>query len=110
MRSGTLAVFDLDGTITRHDTLLPFLGGYLLRHPWRLPRVVLGSHLDSVPNGGWLDGCLGVLAALEVLTHFSERYDGRPPITIKLVDFADEEGARFGRSLLAPPPSLVKRR
>ncbi len=61
--------------------------------------LVVGSHLDSVPNGGWLDGCLGVLAGLEVLTHFAERYDGRPPITIKLVDFADEEGARFGRSL-----------
>jgi N-carbamoyl-L-amino-acid hydrolase len=61
--------------------------------------LVLGSHLDSVPNGGWLDGCLGVLAGLEVLRHFAERYDGRPPITIKLVDFADEEGARFGRSL-----------
>jgi N-carbamoyl-L-amino-acid hydrolase len=61
--------------------------------------LVLGSHLDSVPNGGWLDGCLGVLAGLEVLRHFAERYDGRPPVTIKLVDFADEEGARFGRSL-----------
>jgi N-carbamoyl-L-amino-acid hydrolase len=61
--------------------------------------LVLGSHLDSVPNGGWLDGCLGVLAGLEVLTHFVERYDGRPPLTVKLVDWADEEGARFGRSL-----------
>jgi N-carbamoyl-L-amino-acid hydrolase len=61
--------------------------------------LVLGSHLDSVPNGGWLDGCLGVLAGLEVLTHFAESYSGKPPITIKLVDFADEEGARFGRSL-----------
>jgi N-carbamoyl-L-amino-acid hydrolase len=61
--------------------------------------LVLGSHLDSVPNGGWLDGCLGVLAGLEVLRHFAELYDGGPPITIKLVDFADEEGARFGRSL-----------
>jgi N-carbamoyl-L-amino-acid hydrolase len=61
--------------------------------------LVLGSHLDSVPNGGWLDGCLGVMAALEVLTHFAEQYDGHPPVTIKLVDWADEEGARFGRSL-----------
>ena len=61
--------------------------------------LVLGSHLDSVPNGGWLDGCLGVLAALEVLTALSSQYDGRPPFTIKLVDWADEEGARFGRSL-----------
>ncbi|QMV17605.1 hydantoinase/carbamoylase family amidase [Granulicella sp. 5B5] len=62
--------------------------------------LVVGSHLDSVPNGGWLDGCLGVLAALEVLQHFAEKYEGHPPITIKLVDWADEEGARFGRSLL----------
>ena len=61
--------------------------------------LVLGSHLDSVPNGGWLDGCLGVLAGLEVLRGFSEEYHGRPPVTIRLVDWADEEGARFGRSL-----------
>jgi N-carbamoyl-L-amino-acid hydrolase len=61
--------------------------------------LVLGSHLDSVPNGGWLDGCLGVLAGLEVLRSFSEEFRGRPPITIRLVDWADEEGARFGRSL-----------
>ncbi len=62
--------------------------------------LVLGSHLDSVPNGGWLDGCLGMLAGLEVLRSLSEEYAGRPPVTIRLVDFADEEGARFGRSLL----------
>jgi beta-ureidopropionase / N-carbamoyl-L-amino-acid hydrolase len=61
--------------------------------------LVLGSHLDSVPNGGWLDGCLGVLAGLEVLRGFSEEVHGRPPVTIRLVDWADEEGARFGRSL-----------
>ncbi|WP_158793359.1 Zn-dependent hydrolase [Granulicella sp. L60] len=61
--------------------------------------LVLGSHLDSVPNGGWLDGCLGVLAGLEVLRGFAEEFHGRPPITIRLVDWADEEGARFGRSL-----------
>jgi N-carbamoyl-L-amino-acid hydrolase len=61
--------------------------------------LVVGSHLDSVPNGGWLDGCLGVMAALEVLTNVAETYNGRPPVTVKLVDWADEEGARFGRSL-----------
>src|ERR1700683_3278004 len=55
--------------------------------------LVLGSHLDSVPNGGWLDGCLGVLAALEVLTAFAKQYNGRPPVTVKVVDWADEEGA-----------------
>jgi beta-ureidopropionase / N-carbamoyl-L-amino-acid hydrolase len=61
--------------------------------------LILGSHLDSVPNGGWLDGCLGVLAGLEVLRGMSEDFRGRPPVTIRLVDWADEEGARFGRSL-----------
>lgn len=61
--------------------------------------LILGSHLDSVPNGGWLDGCLGVLAGLEVLRAVNEQYCGRPPVTVRLVDWADEEGARFGRSL-----------
>jgi N-carbamoyl-L-amino-acid hydrolase len=59
--------------------------------------LILGSHLDSVPNGGWLDGSLGVLASLEVLRTLAE--EGKPPVTIRLVDWADEEGARFGRSL-----------
>ena len=61
--------------------------------------LLLGGHLDSVPNGGWLDGCLGVLAGFEVLRSLCEQYAGWPPITIRLVDWADEEGARFGRSL-----------
>ncbi len=61
--------------------------------------LILGSHLDSVPNGGWLDGCLGVLAALEVLRTIAEETGGEPECTIRLVDWADEEGARFGRSL-----------
>jgi allantoate deiminase len=59
--------------------------------------VIVGSHLDSVPNGGWLDGCLGVVAALEALRMHAGT---TPPVTLKLVDWADEEGARFGRSLL----------
>jgi beta-ureidopropionase / N-carbamoyl-L-amino-acid hydrolase len=61
--------------------------------------LILGSHLDSVPNGGWLDGALGVLASFEVLRSLAEDFQGRPPITVRLVDWADEEGARFGRSL-----------
>jgi hydantoinase/carbamoylase family amidase len=60
--------------------------------------LVIGSHLDSVPGGGWLDGCLGVLAGLEVLRRVRERGEP-PPLTIHVVDWADEEGARFGRSL-----------
>jgi N-carbamoyl-L-amino-acid hydrolase len=62
--------------------------------------LLIGSHLDSVPGGGWLDGCLGVLAGLEVLRRISHEYQGNPPVTVRLVDWADEEGARFGRSLL----------
>src|SRR3954469_1649201 len=59
--------------------------------------VVVGSHIDAVPHGGWLDGCLGLLAALEVLR---AHRGATTPVTLKLVDWADEEGARFGRSLL----------
>jgi N-carbamoyl-L-amino-acid hydrolase len=53
--------------------------------------------MDSVPNGGWLDGRLNVLAGAEVLRRIAG--EGRPPVTVRLVDWADEEGARFGRSL-----------
>lgn len=60
--------------------------------------IVIGSHLDSVPGGGWLDGCLGVLAGLEVLRVYAAK-GGRPKLTLHVVDWADEEGARFGRSL-----------
>ena len=59
--------------------------------------VLIGGHLDSVPNGGWLDGCLNVVAGAEVLRRIAE--EGTPPVTVRLVDWADEEGARFGRSL-----------
>ena len=62
--------------------------------------LLIGGHIDSVPNGGWLDGCLDLLAGLEILRRFAVQYNGCPPVTIKVVDWADEEGARFGRSLL----------
>jgi N-carbamoyl-L-amino-acid hydrolase len=59
--------------------------------------VLIGGHIDSVPNGGWLDGCLNVMAGVEVLRRIAA--DGTPPLTVRLVNWADEEGARFGRSL-----------
>ena len=59
--------------------------------------VLIGGHIDSVPNGGWLDGCLNVVAGAEVLRRIAE--NGTPPVTVRLVNWADEEGARFGRSL-----------
>jgi beta-ureidopropionase / N-carbamoyl-L-amino-acid hydrolase len=59
--------------------------------------LVIGGHIDSVPNGGWLDGALNVVAGIEVLRRIAA--DGAPPLTVRLVSWADEEGARFGRSL-----------
>ncbi len=59
--------------------------------------LLIGGHMDSVPNGGWLDGSLNVLAGVEVLRRIAA--EGEPPVTVRLVSWADEEGARFGRSL-----------
>ncbi len=59
--------------------------------------LLIGGHIDSVPNGGWLDGCLNTLAGLEILRRI--KAEGKPPVTVRLVDWADEEGARFGKSL-----------
>jgi hydantoinase/carbamoylase family amidase len=69
---------------------------------WTLPgeserALIIGGHLDSVPNGGWLDGALNVVAGSEVFRRIAE--EGTPPVTVRLVSWADEEGARFGRSL-----------
>ena len=61
--------------------------------------LLIGGHIDSVPNGGWLDGCLNLLAGVEILRRISSQFHGKPPVTVRLVDWADEEGARFGRSL-----------
>jgi N-carbamoyl-L-amino-acid hydrolase len=69
---------------------------------WTLPgrseqAVLIGGHIDSVPNGGWLDGALNVMAGIEVMRRLAE--EGEPATTVRLVNWADEEGARFGRSL-----------
>src|SRR6266508_5714797 len=59
--------------------------------------LLIGGHIDSVPHGGWLDGALNVMAGVEVLRRVAA--NGPPPVTVRLVNWADEEGARFGRSL-----------
>ena len=61
--------------------------------------LLIGGHMDSVPNGGWLDGCLNVLAGVEILRRINAQYHGQAPVTVRVVDWADEEGARFGKSL-----------
>lgn len=59
------------------------------------PGLVLGSHLDSVPDGGAFDGPLGVVSALAALDRLrAEGWSPRRPVAIAV--FADEEGARFG--------------
>ncbi|HWA85624.1 MAG TPA: hydantoinase/carbamoylase family amidase [Opitutus sp.] len=61
--------------------------------------LLIGGHIDSVPDGGWLDGCLNTLAGVEILRRIAEEFHGKPPVTVRVVDWADEEGARFGKSL-----------
>ena len=87
-------VLAVDGLRTESDVA----GNNWITLPGQRPdTVIIGGHLDSVPNGGWLDGALGVLTGVEAL----RRHIGTtPPVTLAVVDFADEEGARFSRSLL----------
>ena len=89
--NGKLASIGLEPVIDAAGNSWATLGGDSPR------TIIIGGHLDSVPNGGWLDGALGVMAAFEALRMHGGR---RLPVTLTLVDWADEEGARFGRSLL----------
>ncbi|HKU58933.1 MAG TPA: Zn-dependent hydrolase [Gaiellaceae bacterium] len=84
---GTGAVEEIDEAGNQWFTLRGESDGALL----------IGGHMDSVPNGGWLDGCLNVMAGVEVVRRIAA--EGPPPVTVRLVSWADEEGARFGRSL-----------
>jgi hydantoinase/carbamoylase family amidase len=86
----------LDGLDAEEET--DEAGNQWFTLPGRSDRALLiGGHIDSVPNGGWLDGALNVMAGVEVLRRVAA--DGEPPVTVRLVNWADEEGARFGRSL-----------
>src|SRR5258706_5149887 len=62
--------------------------------------LLIGGHLDSVPNGGWLDGSFNVLAGLEVLRRFAAEVQGKAPGKIRLGRLAGGEGAPVWRSLL----------
>lgn len=75
-------------------------GNFWATLPGRSEKALLiGGHIDSVPNGGWLDGSLDTLTGVEILRRISEQHKGKPPVTVRLVDWCDEEGARFGKSL-----------
>ena len=68
------------------------------RDPSRLP-VMFGSHLDSQPSGGKFDGALGVMAGLEVMRTLND-LDITTEAPLELVNWTDEEGSRFGKSLM----------
>ncbi len=68
------------------------------RDPARLP-VLMGSHLDSQPSGGKFDGALGVIAGLEVMRSLND-LGIATEAPIELVNWTDEEGSRFGHSLM----------
>ncbi|MGY4642372.1 allantoate amidohydrolase [Cellulomonas sp. URHB0016] len=86
------------GLITRQDTAGNQWGHRDGRDP-DAPSLVLGSHLDTVPDAGRYDGIVGVLVAIEVVRLLGDR-SAVLPFGVDVVAFWDEEGARFGRALL----------
>lgn len=80
------------------DTVGNICGRYEGLQP-DVPAILLGSHLDTVRNAGRYDGMLGVLTALEVVGYL-HRHQQRLPAAIEVIGFADEEGTRFGITLL----------
>ncbi len=79
------------------------VGTMFARRPGRnesLPPICMGSHLDTQPTGGKFDGCLGVLAGLEVLRSLQAiGYETNAPL--ELVNWTNEEGARFTPAMMA---------
>jgi allantoate deiminase len=61
------------------------------------PRLLIGSHLDTVPNAGAYDGVLGVLIGIALVDALAGR---KLPFTIEVIGFSDEEGTRFGGAFL----------
>ena len=90
---GRLAAIGLEPAVDAAGNLWASL------HGEREGFVIVGSHIDAVPDGGWLDGVLGLMTALETMRALRESGE-RLPVGVRFVDWADEEGARFGRSLL----------
>jgi len=64
-----------------------------------LPAILVGSHIDTVKNGGSFDGIAGVIAALEVIRVLNEN-NIKTKHSIELIAFAEEEGSNFGATTL----------
>lgn len=102
------------GMHSRTDSVGNVCGRYEGRDP-SAPALLLGSHLDSVRNAGRYDGPLGVLTAIEVVAYLHQN-GIRLPMAVEVVGFADEEGTRFGITLLGSrgltgtwPPEWLQR-
>lgn len=86
------------GMTTWQDAVGNIWGRYTSSVP-NAPRLILGSHLDTVPNGGKYDGMLGVVSAISIVAMF-DGLNIKFPFHIDIVGFCDEEGTRFGTTLL----------
>lgn len=90
-----------EGGLATHIDQAGNLVGRLEGREPGLPALVLGSHLDSVPDAGKYDGILGVVTAVSVATHLARTGKNKElPFAIEVLGFGDEEGARFGATLL----------
>lgn len=94
----TLGWMEAAGMAAGVDAAANVLGRYEGRVPGA-PALVLGSHLDTVRDGGRFDGALGVVLAVAVVERLSRR-GLRLPFAIEVAGFGDEEGVRFGTGLL----------
>ena len=83
------------GMTTRRDAV----GNVVGRYGAGERPLVLGSHLDTVPNAGTFDGPLGIVAAIAVVERLAAG-GPQPSCPVEVVAFADEEGTRFGTSYL----------
>jgi allantoate deiminase len=86
------------GMQARLDAIGNVVGRYEAERPGR-PCLMLGSHLDTVRDAGKYDGMLGVVSAIECV-HALHAKKARLPFAIEVVGFGDEEGVRFGTTLL----------
>jgi allantoate deiminase len=86
------------GMTARIDEIGNVVGRYEGLEPG-LPALLLGSHLDTVRNAGRYDGMLGVVTALLCVDYFNQNHI-RFPFAIEVIGFCDEEGSRFGTTLI----------
>jgi N-carbamoyl-L-amino-acid hydrolase len=71
------------------------IGNVIGRMPGKPKAVLMGSHTDSVPKGGWLDGALGVIYGLEIARALAES-GSNAPVGLDVISFAEEEGTYYG--------------